>query len=177
MSFPEPDRAVLAAGIEWLFRTVQPEGAIDQHHGACYGQPDSTRYYGFCPQGALNLPVISVNARGWSHADHELVGGLEAGEMAATAEVLAALGVVIRDQWNGDGHIHGSFGLTEPAHPSLIAAVDLYHAGCRSHRPSFCGWQGRTEAERACTWYVDGNRLTVQPTWPRAGQRAGTGER
>lgn len=167
--YPEPDHAVLAAGIEWLFRTVQPADAIDQHHGACYGQPDSTRYYGFCPQGALNLPVISVNARGWAWNDGgELVGVLESGEMAATAGALTALGVVIRDQWNGDGGISGSFGLTEPAHPSLVAAVDLYQAGCPTHKTVFCGWQGLTEAERACTWYGDGNRLIMQPTWPRA---------
>jgi hypothetical protein len=162
--FPEPDRAALAAGIEWLYRTAQPEGAILTHHGSGCPTVHEARSYGFCPRGGADLPAITLNAKGWSYApDGDLIDGVMPGEMAATAEALAELGVQVRKQWNGEGCPSGGFGLTEPAHPSLIAAVNRYRAGCPVHGTVFCGWQGSTEAERNCTWYADGNHLVVQP--------------
>ena len=158
--FPEPSLEVLAAGVEWLYRTVQPDAAIQQHHGATIGYA-ATRYYGFCPVGALNLPVISVNATGWRWgAGNSIIGALTDAEMTATATALESLGVRIREQWNGDGCVTGSFGLTEPAHPSLLAAVANYRAHCPVHKSPFCG------RAQNCTWYADGNRLIVGPERP-----------
>ena len=164
VNYPRPDLSVLAAGLEWLYRTVQPEGAIQQHHGESVGY-DGSRYYGFCPSGALHLPVITVNAKGWGYAeDGSLTGALGDGEMAANAAALTTLGVKIREQWNGDGCIHGSFGLVEPAHPSLLAAVARYRAYCPEHESPFCG------SEQGCTWYADGSRLIAGPERPEASQ-------
>lgn len=146
-----PDRDALAAGIEWLYRTVQPDGAIIQHHGTGISGAFG-RYYGFCPEGAHALPVITVQTA-------DSVSLLAAGEMAANAEVIKTLGVGVREQWNGDGCISGSFGLIEPAHPSLLAAVARYRAHCPEHESPFCSSDG-------CDWFSRGSRLIAGPCRP-----------
>lgn len=167
----DADRGIIAAGLKWLYETVQPDGAIIQHHGVTRGNRYQTRRYGFCPSGAKNLPVVSVEVAHWSrNPDTNVIGPmLEAGEMDAIGAVIIELGGPVRETWNGDGCLSGSFGLTVPAHPSLAAAVGRYRANCPTHHTVFCGQAdfAKLHHEPApCTWYRDGNALIVHPAWP-----------
>lgn len=136
------NRAVLAAGLDWLYRTRQPDDAIQQHHGITLPGLGN-RYYGFCPEGADKRPVVSVNVARPKHRDtvtYELTNPIGPNELRALTTELHSLGVRVTCTWNGHPGPHGSLGLDRPAHPSLLAAVKRYHAGCPEHpdRSVFC---------------------------------------
>lgn len=155
---PSLDRAILAAGVRWLLNTGQPDGAILQHHGEQRRGTDLT--YSFCPIGPPHTPVVAVTNRTLNELSPELI--------KAVSIELARLGAPVSRQWTGGAQamLWSSFGLAVPAHPSLVAAVDRYLAHCPKHQALFCGWQGRTADEQACTWYRDGNALVREPLWP-----------
>ena len=182
-------KTVLAAAMAWLYDTDQPGGAIMQHHGPG-GFRLGDRYYDLTPTGAENLPVISVTVAGaefkpgcWRgfggeysdsfHAKSVLVPRGPCEEFLGVVSLAAELGAEVRETWNGAiSHTSGSIGLAAPARPSLVAAMSRYQAGCPVHGTVFCGWQGSTDEERACTWYADGRRLVVPPAWPVAEEAA-----
>lgn len=153
-------RAVLRAGLTWLYETEQPPDAIDQHHG--HGRCVGDRRYDFAPYGAKARPVVIVcvlkpRVDGAGKVLNPLGGPAE---MDAVAEALAELGHLVADRWNGAAnHATGSLGMADPAHPSLVAAVDRYRAGCPDHTSPLCGWDG-------CPWFSTGNKRMVLPAWP-----------
>ena len=150
----------LKAGLAWLYETVQPPGAILQHHGVSSPRAGG-RSYGFVPVGAGSRPVVIIRvAQPRRHPDDgTLLNPLSRVEVDAVAAEIAKLGYDVADVWNGAGHDTGSFGLSGPAHPSLVAAVDRYRAGCPEHPQQnvFCD----------CGWYQQGNALVVGPDWGR----------
>ncbi|MFJ2780216.1 hypothetical protein [Kitasatospora sp. NPDC087315] len=154
-----PVHRILIAGLAWLYDTEQPDGAILQHHGTTLGTHDN-RHYTVTPTGAMNLPVFVVDIVDMDFDFERSEPGprnvLAAGELAALADTLAAFGAEVRTTWNGTG-VTGSIGLRRPAHPTLTAAVDRYHARCPTHHNVFCSDQG-------CTWYTDGHVLINHPT-------------
>lgn len=158
-------RQVLAAGLGWLFDTVQPEGAILQHHGT--GSPGYTgRRYRFCPDGLEHGCVVVVEGSPAINADG-LIDPMTAAEVDTITRLLAELGRPVWRPWNGAGLHTGSFALDGWAHPSLRQALARYRAGCPTHDGDvFCG---RSHHSDPCTWYADGHRLVVEPTWPAAG--------
>jgi len=94
--FSEPDRGLLAAGLCWLYDTVQPGDAIIQHHGTGHGYADGTRSYGFTSHGADDLPTITIHVRNWEWGpDGNATPVLTATEMDATAAAITELGHVI----------------------------------------------------------------------------------
>jgi len=154
--------AVLAAGLRWLYEVEQPVGAILQHHGAGLQPVVAARRYRAAPAGWADLPVISVEVVGqrWIgtgrtyRCENPLEGRDEMAEIAAAIE---SLGVLVRRLWNGgEGAVHASFSLARPAHPSLVAAVHRYRAGCPEHGGVFCG-------TGLCGWWPDGHALAVRP--------------
>jgi len=161
---PAQVRAVLAAGLSWLYDTVQPHGAIVSHHGVfrILGE----RSYRFIPANITNpggLPVV-VCAVARPHFDENnqwrLTNPIDGpAEIDAFAALLAELGPPVVDRWNGqEGCTSGSLQLGRRAHPTLLAAVDTYHAGCLEHpqHSVFC----------RCGWYQAGTALSVDPVWP-----------
>jgi hypothetical protein len=170
-----PRQLVLEAGILWLCATVQPDGAIDSHHGQDI--PNAVvdnRSFWFVPSGYADRPVLIVQVAKPEYTDGLLVDGVTPPEMDAVEADLAAIGVRCRHRWNGgeDGFPadSGSFALDVLPHPSLLAAVARYRAGCPSHGSVFCGkgWATVATDEDTCTWFRDGNRLLVLPTSPLA---------
>lgn len=161
-AFPPPDETILAAGLRWLYETVQPDGAIIDNHGVCHGNGDRTRLYHFISNGFNGLPVVVVDVVGWKYdpgAD-EIDQLLSSDEMAAIGEAITRLGGTILSTWNGDGCVTGSFGLSSAAHPTLSAAVTRCRARCPDHPHAVsCS---------PCTWYRDGYAQIVQPEWDSA---------
>jgi hypothetical protein len=153
-------RAVLAAGLTWLYDTEQPEGAIETHHGA-FAVADDRLSISFAPIG---LPVVVIDIRDAryddSRYDRPLLNPLTAAECDAVAGILTELGRPPIDRWNGAGCESGSFRLATPIHPTLEAACARYRADCPEHGTVFCG------SKEGCTWLKDGRGLIVAPKWP-----------
>ena len=151
--------ASLAAGLRWLYETEQPPGAILQHHGVSMTGPGN-RTFRFAPSGANGRAVVIVDVADvrWKSegGDQAPANPLRPGELAELAAWLTERGYEVADTWNGQpGSVTGSVALARPAHPTLLAALARYHAGCPDH-PSkgvFCD----------CGWYATGNALQVQP--------------
>jgi hypothetical protein len=149
----------LAAGLRWLYETEQPDGAALQHHGVTLAV-DGNRWFRFLPSGDHREVIVVVNVAevewrdvdSWTKAP---MNPLELGELAKLASELDTLGAHVVDVWNGHPGITGSLRLARPAHPSLLSAVDRYHAGCPEHpkRGVFCD----------CDWYAKASALIVQP--------------
>lgn len=152
---------VLDAGLGWLYDTVQPDDAHQQHTGRSLGLPDYNRLYSFCPDGAEHLPVVIVSVA----KPRQLPGRLQQHpltpyELGALAAELERRGLQVRTTWNGFPAPTGSVGLARPAHPTLVAAVERYHRGCTVHpeKRVFCDCEH---------WRAEGARI-IRPPRPAA---------
>ncbi|KUH38409.1 MULTISPECIES: hypothetical protein [Streptomyces] len=137
---------ILDTGLGWLYDTVQPDDAHQQHHGIQLHLPEANRWYGFCPSGAQHRPVVSVDVINVEWVDNgpntqqTPANPLEPGELPALVKELYRRGFESTGTWNGHPGVSGSVGLVRPAHPTLVAAVDRYRHGCPLHpnRSVFC---------------------------------------
>lgn len=150
---------VLAAGLRWLYKTKQPDGALLQHHGVML-EGEGNRSFGFVPAGADGQPVVvlyvaEIEWRTDSEGDEVPANPLEPDELAHLAATLTGLGAEVTRTWNGHPACTGSVGLAKPAHPSLLAAGQLYKKGCPEHPKQgvFCG----------CGWWSQGSAKVVHP--------------
>lgn len=161
LAIAERRSAVLRAGLTWLYETEQPAEAIDQHHGA-YSPAVDGRICRFIPVGWQQHPVVVVDVAHPVYDGHEVTNPLGGpAEVAEVVDALAELGRRHLETWNGvEGSITASISLVDAAHPSLVAAVHRYFASCPEHGSVFCGTQ------HDCTWFRDGKRLIVPPSWP-----------
>lgn len=147
----------LRAGIRWLHDTEQPDSAALSHHGLSLPVVANRRFT-FVPEGAFGRPVVVVEVAKieWVERGVYRAPGnpLEPGELSDLATLLASLGAESERTWNGNGTT-GSVGLKYPAHPTLIAAVNRYRAGCLTHPTEhvFC----------KCDWYRNGRKLLITP--------------
>lgn len=155
--------SILAAGLRWLYGTEQPADAVLSHHGISVSDPDAgaNRWYSFVPSGALQRPVVVVHVSRpeWAGTGTGMypANPLDVDELVAVQLDLATLDVVVHGTWNGFPGHSGSVGLTRPARPSLLAAVDRYRAGCADHLGQIlCSWDG-------CPWYAAGEARIVRP--------------
>lgn len=147
---------ILDTGLNWLYDTVQPDDAHQQHHGITIGLPEANRLYGFCPDGAEHLPVVVVDVAKPELRPYELPANpLAPDELSDLAAELERRGFKVRTTWNGHPAITGSVGLAREAHPTLVAAVQRYHRGCVVHpeRSVFCDCEA---------WRAEGYRI-VRP--------------
>lgn len=154
--------SILGTGLQWLYDTVQPDDAHQQHHGITLGLPSANRVYGFCPAGWSNLPVVSVDVAKVEHkvdsdGDWVPANPLEPDELEALATELKLRGFETSHTWNGHPGVTGSCGLRRLAHPSLVSAVDRYRRGCVVHpqRSVFCDCEA---------WRAEGARI-VRPAF------------
>lgn len=136
---------VLTAGLRWLYETEQPDDCHATHRGELL-DADNNRTYQFIPVGARELSVVVVGVTRVEWIDNgpnalptpaNPLGPTELAELAAD---LRSRGFDIQDTWNGHPGVTGSVGLARPAHPTLLAAVKRYNAGCLDHptRSVFC---------------------------------------
>lgn len=130
----------LDRGLEWLFRTEQPPGAIVSHHGDSLPVTDNRRL-SFIPQGSADgrSPVVVLdvarphrrNATPARPLDH---WGLAPQELDTLAGLLAARGYRVSSRWNGFPSTSGSVALGAAVlHPGMKAALDAYRKGCAMH--------------------------------------------
>lgn len=153
---------ILDTGLGWLYDTVQPDDAHQQHHGIVLHLPEVNRWYGFCPDGARHLPVVSVNVIKPEWIDNgfnrpsTLANPLGSDELPQLAEELRRRGFESFGTWNGHPSDTGSVGLVREAHPTLTAAVQRYHRGCTAHpeRSVFCDCEH---------WRAEGARI-IRPS-------------
>ncbi|WP_060886218.1 hypothetical protein [Streptomyces caniscabiei] len=159
---PRTLAAILDTGLGWLYDTVQPDDAHQQHHGLTLHLPEANRWYGFCPTGAHRLPVVSVDVLKIEWIDNgpndvqTPANPLDPDELTDLAAELRRRGFDVDGTWNGHPSTTGSVGLARTAHPTLIAAVDRYRKGCLEHprRSVFCD----------CDAWNAGFRRVVRPT-------------
>jgi hypothetical protein len=160
VELPGP-REVLAAGVRWLLHTEQPDDAILQHHGVTVQMVVDNRSIKLFPRGWGGHPVIAVDVASQVRDEHgRLLTQLGRGELDVWQAVLTDLGVQVAHRWNGWPAPTGSLALAGQAHPSLLAAVDRYRAGCPDHP----GLTGNTGVFCQCGWYQQGYEQLVRPT-------------
>ncbi|MFE2712279.1 hypothetical protein ACFXKI_09880 [Streptomyces mirabilis] len=158
---------ILDTGLGWLYDTVQPDDAHQHHLGIVFHLPEANRWYGFVPEGARSLPVVSVDVLTVEWIDNGPNGlgtpgnPLELGELDVLAAGLRRRGVESSGTWNGHPGATGSVGLVRPAHPTLVAAVDRYRRGCVVHpeRSVFCDCEA---------WRAEGARIVRPAPFPVA---------
>lgn len=163
------DELILSAGLCWLFETEQPADAIIQHHGTTLRDDENNRLFCFVPEGWSGHPVVAVDVAKVDWIDNgpnqlSTPGNpLKPDELDNLAARLTALGYEVFDTWNGHPGISGSIALKQTAHPTLLAAVNRYRAGCPEHpnRHVFCD----------CGWYARGNERVVFPAELTGGVR------
>lgn len=151
-------RMTLVAGLHWLFDTEQPEGAVQPHHGVVLPAVDN-RQFGFIPAGWSRRAIVTVDvAKVRYDGDGMPTNPLRPDELHDLTEQLATLGADVVETWNGHPSITGSLALSRPAHPTLLAAVALYRAGCPTHPRVgvFCD----------CGWFAAGDALVARPSVP-----------
>ena len=151
----------LAAGLRWLYATIQPDDALVERRGARIKAGD--RVLRFLPISTTGNPLIVVDLpnvrRGISSLSPPL-NALPPDELPSPASELAALGIPSAAQ-----HYHGITGtivLDVPAHRSLIAAVRRYDRGCPRHQTQL-GEAPVRDGGKGCTWHVYGHRRAIWP--------------
>ncbi|MET9728466.1 hypothetical protein [Streptomyces zaomyceticus] len=139
-----PLSAALTAGLRWLYETEQPSDAWMNHHGEQIPVLGN-RFLAFVPTSVGGLPVIVIGVvkptrKEGPRGDMVPTNPLTPIELPCLAAELERRGYAVRSTWNGFPGPTGSVGLARPAHPSQVAAVDRYRAGCQEHpaRSVFC---------------------------------------
>jgi hypothetical protein len=160
---PPSIEAGLAAGLRWLYRTVQPDNALIDWRGACLTA--TGRRLRILPVFTAGTPLIIVDAdllRWGADTTSVALNTLPVNELPWLARQLAALGISAAQQ-----HYHsvtGVIALDVPAHPSLRAAVQRYARGCPRHRSGVCEAPIR-DGGHCCAWRAEGRRAAI---WPDA---------
>jgi hypothetical protein len=141
-----PFEEALDRGLAWLFRTEHKQGAIVSHHGDSLKVRDNRRLT-FVPQGSVDnrapvvvLDVAAPRRRKTTHDRPLGQWGLAPQEIDVLVELLADRGYPVTSRWNGFPASSGSVALGEARlHPTMLAAIEGYHAGCAMHYGSvFC---------------------------------------
>ncbi|QYN17530.1 hypothetical protein [Amycolatopsis sp. DSM 110486] len=148
----------LETGLSWLYRTEQPPGGVITHHGIITGALNDRRYT-FVPCGPKDLPLVIVNVVRREYDENGfLLSALDENELEELTAILRMMGSFygypVVERWNGHPFETGTVQLGSPVHPTLLAAVNTYRAGCPAHPDAgvLC----------ACGWYRDGyQRMTI----------------
>jgi hypothetical protein len=154
---------VLAAGLRWLYGTVQHDDAIVDRRGATL-PVRRNRNFRFVPVSSSGTPLVIVDVANIQWALGPVsppLNPLGADELPCLTKQLVALGIP-----PGAQHYHGITGtlvLDLPAHRTLRAAVHRYDAGCPRHHTQLCGAPVHFGGQ-SCPWYADGRRRALWPT-------------
>ncbi|WP_367139734.1 hypothetical protein [Saccharothrix sp. HUAS TT1] len=158
---PDVIMPTLLALMRWGFHVEQPDAAIVPHSGASLTAPaTANRRYSLIPEvGGWPVLVVDVVDSQWDSAKYAHGVVLHPDELDCLHLALDSMGFQVVERWNGHPTTTGSLRLAgRQAHPSLLAAVKRYHAGCPDHpaKGLFCD----------CGWYQAGHRDSVQPVAP-----------
>lgn len=134
-----PLTEALDRGLAWLFTTEHPPGAMVFHLGDSLRVRDNRRL-SFIPAGSRSgrAPVVVLEvaaprkrrAAKFNDLQHVPLTPVEMDQLAALLEQRRHQ---IIDQWNGFPATGGSLALGTALHPSMLAALDRYRAGCPAH--------------------------------------------
>lgn len=153
--------AALAAGLRWLYATVQPADALVERRGARF--ETAGRSLRFVPISATGKPLIVVDLLDvhWERGSFSpSLNPLPPDELPSLATELASLGIPSNAQrYHG---VTGTIVLDVPVHHTLIAAVLRYDRGCPRHDTQLCDTPVR-DGGWACTWHADGHRRAIWP--------------
>lgn len=167
---PSVDAAV-AAGLRWLYDTVQPPTALIDRRGAeLHAGNRTVRLVPISSSGTPLIVVDIVNVHWGPHPTSPPLNGLPLDELPSLTTELAALGIASTAH-----HYHattGTIALEVPAHASLLAAVHRYARGCPSHRGPLCDASARIGGH-GCTWRTDGSRAAIWPQLVPDSERSG----
>lgn len=153
----------LQAGLDWLYKTRQPEDAIVHPLVGVNAPVVGDRRFGFIVHSYRSAPAITIAVAEPHYVpdgnDQKLTNPLQRGELAALAAHLEQAGHEVSGNWNGYLE-HGSVGLVKKAHRSLQAAAHRYMKGCPQHDGSvFCYNDG-------CPWLHNGaSKLRLPEGW------------
>lgn len=165
----------LVSGVAWLYNTEQPRAALLRPDGVAL-PPLAGRRLIFVPDVAGHgaaVVVQLIDAGSDAPGQREI---LDEDELAGLADTVVRAGGVGAHVDSPAGTRTARIQLTQRAHPSLLAAVARYRAGCPMHRRPACGHNRGAQAP--CQWFARGFRALVPPsvpvpipvevTWPQA---------
>ena len=170
--YGKPDEAamtdVLRVALDWLYKTEQPPGAGLSHHGINSGDLPTipNRRINLIPVGDQSTPIVNIEvAHQVKISAFEVRNTLAPGELEEWADVIKDLGYDVAELFNSGGAM-GGIKLTERAHPSLVAAVQLHAQGCPEH-PDGANPPGSLGGVFCrCGWWHEPASLLVPPTYP-----------
>ena len=154
----------LAAGLAWLYQTEQSRDALVQPQGIALPAVADRRFI-FVPDVGGQGAAVVVHVTTAAHLD-----GPSAPREVLTGEELADIAEALTGAHSGvhtrlvstPGTVSGHIQLSVKAHPSLLAAVTRYRAGCPRHRQPACGYIRNTQ----CSWFAHGFTRLIPPTPP-----------
>lgn len=132
---------MLLVGLRWLLDTEQPAEAIVSHHGQRLASADN-RVLRFVPHGPGERAFIAIEVHridwvSWGCPRNPLAPS----ELSDIAALLGDVGQRVVETRDGHPGITGSLALSTSSHPSLLAAVRRYSAGCPRHGGRvLCRW-------------------------------------
>jgi hypothetical protein len=156
-------KAIVEAGLNWLYTTEQPDQAITSHHGITSPAVSNTRRYTFVPEGWASYPVLVYNVAKPEYSKGGTLLNPVGGDLEREflIKVINDLGRQTAGHWNGNANCEtGSISLADRAHSSLLAVVGRYRTFSRDC-PECGGVLCRVHG-----WYAEGARHLVTPAWP-----------
>lgn len=159
----------LSASLRWIYETEQPEGALLSHRGWVHvlGR-DALVFSGV---GLNGLPFITLRRVGPKY-DHEfrVLNPLDVADLIQIPILLDRFGYPAVRYWDAADPSEppgesGTFELAQLAHPTMVAAVERFDAGCLDHGGDIsCGSDTN---HPTCMWWRDGYALAIKPVWPQ----------
>lgn len=127
---------VLLIGLQWLLDTEQPETALVSRHGQVL-RSVGNRVMRFLPLGFDGRAAVflDVERPEWS-VERKPRHLLARNEINDLADLVTDCGEQVEARWLCDPRVSCAVALRTPVHPSLLAAVERFEAGCpkRAHR-------------------------------------------
>ncbi|GFG83159.1 MULTISPECIES: hypothetical protein [Mycobacterium] len=127
---------VLLIGLQWLLDTEQPETALVSRHGQVL-RSVGNRVMRFLPLGFDGRAAVFlyVERPEWS-VERKPRHLLARNEINDLADLVTDCGEQVEARWLCDPRVSCAVALRTPVHPSLLAAVERFEAGCpkRAHR-------------------------------------------
>jgi hypothetical protein len=141
-------KAVLQSGLDWIWESEHPEGALIQHHGIwCTEGPflDGRVKLRIIPEGHKTGPVVVFDLHEKEYGpEYELLNPFTKDEIDLLRSLVVACGSDVVDEWNGEGYATVSLSPARRASHGVLQLVDTYRQGCPEHprKGVFCncGW-------------------------------------
>lgn len=159
-TYPPTTHHALMEGLNWLYRTVQPDTALVEHCGARLRT--AARTLRFLPVAHAGNPLVVIEVdvhRGLGRVTGPAAVISDSEILDVAAELAAHKLPAVARQNHG---LTATLGLSEPAHESLRAAVARFSAGCPYHHSLVCE-APVSAGGAACPWHTHGHRAAIWP--------------